>query len=172
MTYRKALCWICSAALAVLLAIPAFSQAGRGKAELKAGSGNITVDYGRPQLKGRDMISELKDGSFWRMGRNEATVLKTPTDLKFGSTTVPKGSYSLWLKKEGDKFMLVFNSQTGQWGTMHDPSKDVYSVEMKKASLPNSMETFTIDLKQASNGGDFVMSWGKTELSVPFEVGS
>jgi hypothetical protein len=106
------------------------------------------------------------------MGRNEATVIKTPTDLKFGSTTVPKGNYSLWLKKEGDKFMLVFNSQTGQWGTNHDPSKDVYSVEMKKVSLPTSVETFAIDLKPAPNGGDFVMSWGKTELSAPFEFGS
>jgi hypothetical protein len=48
------------------------------------------------------------------MGMNEATVFTTPVDLSFGATTVPKGSYSLWLKKEGAKYLLIFNSETGQ----------------------------------------------------------
>ena len=90
----------------------------------------ITIDYGRPSLKGRDMFSQLQDGAFWRLGRNEATVLTTPVDLAFGGTRVAKGAYSLWLKKSGDVFLLVFNAQTGQWGTQHDPAKDVASVTM------------------------------------------
>ena len=44
------------------------AQAVRGKAEMKAGAGAITVDYGRPSLKGRDMLSQLQDGASWRMG--------------------------------------------------------------------------------------------------------
>ena len=66
---------------------------------------------------------------------------------------------------------MVFNSQTGQWGTQHDPSKDVYKVDTKQESIPNSVETFTIDLKSASGGGVFQMEWGKTELSAPFTTG-
>jgi hypothetical protein len=157
-------------ALCAFLAAPVAAQAERGKAELKVGSGSMTVDYGRPSLKGRDMLSKLEDGAVWRMGMNEATVFTTPVDLSFGKTQVAKGSYSLWLKKEGAKYMLVFNSQTGQWGTNHDPSKDVHSVEMTSASLPSPVETFTIDLKGKGNGGDLDLAWGATKLSSAFVI--
>ena len=171
-TFEKALGWACGGMLSALLfAAPAGAQEARGKADLKAGPGAITVDYGRPSLKGRDMLSRLEPGSFWRMGMNEATVLTTPVDLTFGKTKVAKGSYSLWLKKDGEKFVLVLNSQTGQWGTQHDPAKDVYSVAMESAPLSSPMETFTIDLKGAPEGGELGLVWGATKLSSAFVLG-
>ena len=87
------------------------------------------------------------------MGRNEATVLTTPVDLAFGTTRVAKGAYSLWLKKTGESFQLVFNSQTGQWGTQHDPAKDVASVAMTKSPLAAPVETFTMGLAPARRAG-------------------
>jgi hypothetical protein len=172
MTLKKALGWTCFGMLSLILAVPASAQEGtRGKAEMKAGAGAITVDYGRPSLKGRDMLSQLQEGAFWRMGMNQATVLTTPVDLSFGATRVAKGAYSLWLKKTGDAFQLVFNSQTGQWGTQHDPAKDVVSVAMTKAALASPVETFTIDLTPATNGGAFALSWGATKLSAAFDAG-
>ncbi len=170
-TWAKASGWLFCGILSACLVAPAAAQASRGKAELKAASGAVTIDYGRPSLKGRDMLSKLEAGSFWRMGMNEATVLTTPVDLSFGPTKVAKGSYSLWLKKEGGKFELVFNSQTGQWGTQHDPSKDVYSVTLESASLPSPVETFTIDLEKAPKGGSFALSWGDTKLHQGFTLG-
>jgi Protein of unknown function (DUF2911) len=167
-TFGKLLSLVGCGLLAAFVAAPAAAQGARGKAELKAGSGSITIDYGRPSLKGRDMLSQLEEGAFWRMGMNEATVLTTPVDLAFGSTKVPKGAYSLWLKKQGDAFVLVFNSQTGQWGTSHDPSKDVYSVPLKAEPLSSPVETFTIDLKAAAKGGELSLSWGGTKLSSGF----
>jgi len=175
MTLKKTLGWACCAVLAAVLVAPASAQpaggaAARGKAEMKAGSGSITVDFGRPELKGRDMLSQLQDGAFWRMGMNQATVLTTPVDLTFGSTKIAKGSYSLWLKKAGEAFQLVFNSQTGQWGTQHDPSKDVSSVDMKKTPLASPVETFTIELAPSASGGSFDLSWGATKLDAPFQI--
>lgn len=154
----------------VLLTVSCFAQGGRGKAELKAGSGSITVDYGRPALKGRDMLSQLQTGQSWRMGSNQATVLATPVDLTFGSNKLSKGSYSLFLKKvDADKFELVLNSQTGQWGLQHEESKDLFGAAMKKDTLPSPVEIFTIDLKSAPNGGVLVLSWGTTQLSAEFQ---
>ncbi len=161
---------VCSL-LCGFLAAAVFAQGGRGKAELNAGGGGITVDYGRPALKGRDMLSKLNVGSFWRMGANQATVLTTPADLTFGSTKIAKGSYSLFLKREAaDTYHLVFNSQTGQWGTQHDVSKDVAGVPMKAQTVASPVEVLTIDLKPSSNGGTFVMTWGTTQLSADFAV--
>lgn len=169
-TFAKISGWLFCAVLSACLVAPASAQGSRGKAELKAASGAVTVDYGRPSLKGRDMLSQLEAGSFWRMGMNEATVLTTPVDLAFGPTKVAKGSYSLWLKKDAGKYQLVFNSQTGQWGTQHDPGKDVYTVALDSAELPSPVETFTIDLEKAPTGGEFGLSWGGTKLHKAFTL--
>lgn len=148
-----------------------YSQPERGKAELAVKGGTISVDYGRPSLQGRDMLGRLQIGGFWRMGMNQATTLVTPVDLSFGTVKIPKGSYSLWLLRSGDdNFQLVFNSQTGQWGSQHDPAKDVAKVSLKKTVLPNPVETFTIDLKGGPDQGVFSMSWGDVELSAEFTV--
>lgn len=169
-TFTTVVCWVGFATASTLLVAPAGAQGERGKAELKAGAGVISIDYGRPSLKGRDMFSQLKEGSFWRMGSNQATVLTTPVDLAFGKTAIAKGSYSLWLKKAGERFELVFNSQTGQWGTQHDPAKDVAGVTLKQDTLPAPVESFTVDLKAAPKGGDLGLSWGATRLSAAFEA--
>jgi hypothetical protein len=103
MNVKKALALIVCA----LLVSSCFAQMqmGRGptaekaKAELKVAAGSITIDYSRPALNGRDMLAQLKAGSFWRMGANQATILTTPADLTFGSVKVPKGAYSIWLKR-------------------------------------------------------------------------
>lgn len=154
----------------VFLVVSCFAQGNRGKAELKAGNGSITIDYGRPVLKGRDMLSQLPVGQFWRMGSNMSTTLATPVDLAFGSTNVPKGNYSLWLKRtDAEKFQLVFNSQTGQWGTQHDASKDAFQAPMKKDALSSPVETFTLDLKDAPKGGVIVLTWGTTQLLAEFQ---
>jgi len=154
----------------ILMAISCFAQMQRGKAEMPAGGSSITIDYGQPALKGRDMLSQLQAGQFWRMGNNQATVLTSPVDLTFGSIKVPKGAYSLWLKRtDQDAFELVFNTQTGQWGMQHDVSRDVHSVPMKKEALSSSVEVFKIDLNKAPKGGVFALSWGTTKLSAEFQ---
>jgi hypothetical protein len=156
--------------ICVLLVVSGFAQGSRGKAELQAGNGSITVDYGRPALKGRDMLSKLAVGEFWRMGSNMAAVFTTPVDLTFGSVKVPKGAYSIWLKLAApDKYELVFNTQTGQWGMQHDPSRDVHQVPLKKEPAASSVEVITIDLKGAPKGGVFALSWGTVALSAEFQ---
>jgi hypothetical protein len=158
-------------AVCVLLASTCLAQMGaRGKAELKAGDGSITIDYGQPALKGQDRLSQLQVGAFWRMGNNQSTTLKTPVDLTFGSVKVPKGAYSLWLKRSApEQFDLIFNSQTGQWGMSHDVSKDVYQTPLKKEAIKDSVETFNIKLDSAAKGGVLVLTWGTTQLKTEFQ---
>ena len=168
---RMRLSIVICALMCGILTIGALAQGSRGKAELKAGDGMITVDYGQPALKGRDMLSKLEVGQSWRMGSNAATTLTTPVDLVFGSTKIAKGTYTLTMKRESaDSFQLVFNSQTGQWGTQHDASKDVASVPMKKETLTSPVEVLTIELKPAAGGGTFSLSWGTLGCSADFKI--
>ncbi len=166
--------WVCASVLFMLsmMVMPLPAQSDRGSAELKAPGGNITVDYGRPQLKGRDPLTWQKDGSYWRMGMNSMTTLSTPADLLFGKSKLAKGTYGIWLLKvAADKYELVFNSDSSGMGMNHDKSKDVVSVPMKKGTVPAAVETFTIELKSAPKGGTFVMTWGTVQLSADFQFG-
>ncbi len=171
MTMRKTVMWLCCVLASALLVIPVFSQ-DRGTAELKAGTGKITIDYGRPQLKGRDPATWQKDGSYWRMGSNATTTITTPVDLVFGATKVPKGKYSLWLLKvSADKYMLVFNSSIPDMGMLHDNSTDVASVALQKEAASSSVEALTMDLTAAPGGGIFSLSWGMLKVTAKFDFG-
>jgi hypothetical protein len=59
------------------------------------GEGEVAVAYGRPSTRGRDIMSMMRPGSYWRLGADNDTMLKTQTPLRFGDATLPAGSYIL-----------------------------------------------------------------------------
>ena len=67
----------------------------RGEASATIGSAHVSIDYGRPMLKGRDPLSMIKPGQVWRLGANTPTTIDTDQDLLFGATRVPKGKHIL-----------------------------------------------------------------------------
>jgi len=126
----------------------------------------VSINYGRPTLRGRDLNQLIEVAHVWRLGMNQATTLSTKGDLKFGALDVPQGSYSLFAKKTGvEAWDLIINTQTGQWGTQRDASKDLGSVPLTVDQGTESVEQFTIEL---SPGGKFSMSWGTLRVSVSF----
>ncbi|MBP1623587.1 MAG: hypothetical protein H6Q07_1607 [Acidobacteria bacterium] len=168
MTHRNHLI-ICCIALLIASAL-VFAQSERGKSELKTPNGTMTLDYGRPSLQGRDMLAKLEVGQFWRLGKDEVTILSTPVNLAFGSTKIPKGTHGLWLKRAApDAFELVFNKQVTGHGMMHDAAKDVATVPLAKSAIPKSEETLAIDLLPASTGGTLAVRWGTTRLAANFQ---
>jgi len=52
---------------------------------------NISIEYGRPSLKGRPEAQMMPLGEPWRTGADEATVLKTDKPLKFGTLSLEPG---------------------------------------------------------------------------------
>lgn len=157
---------------ACMLILPILAQDDRGKAELNTPGGKILVDYGRPQLKGRDPLAWQKTGNYWRMGMNDMTTLHTPVPLLFDQARLDKGTYGLWLlKTSAERYELVLNSNTSGMGMNHEKSKDVLSVPLKKEAGAKPVETYTIELKNAPQGGTFLMTWGNVRLSADFRFG-
>jgi len=132
----------------------------------------ITIDYGRPFLKGRKVGQELAPyGKVWRTGADEATTLNTEIDLNIGGIKVPAGSYTLYTLPSEGTWKLIINKQTGQWGTKYDESQDLGRVDMKKTDLPQSVEQFTISFdKKGESTVDLNLDWENTRVSVALKV--
>jgi hypothetical protein len=147
----------------------------RGKAEIIfVGGKGVSVEYGRPSLKGRtaaDLLSQLNVGDFWRLGADKSTTFLTAADLQFAGVTVPKGEYSLWAQRgAGNSWKLVFNKQHGQWGMQHNTSLDLVSVPLKESKASNSAEMVTISLTKQGAGAVIAIQWGEMKLSADFKV--
>jgi len=136
------------------------------------GSAHVVVDYGRPHKRGREIFGTVVPwNQVWRTGANAATGFTTDADLKVGDTTIPKGSYTIWTLPSQSAAKLIVNSQTGQWGTEYDSTKDLARVDMTAGALPQPMETFTIGIDpQGDHGGVLRLQWDRTQYSLPFTV--
>jgi hypothetical protein len=150
-------------ALAVCATATTFAQGNpRGEAKATVAGKAVAIDYGRPSLKGRDMLGQAQVGQAWRMGADAATGLKTDADLAFGTVQVPKGEYILTATKvAADQWHLNVLSKA-------DRSKKVADVPLAVSKLEASVEQFTIDLKGEQDKGELKLSWGTTGLSAGF----
>jgi len=146
----------------------------RATAKISLAGKAVSVEYGRPSLKGRtvaQMLDQLQAGDFWRLGADKSTTFSTATDLQFGDVTVPSGEYSLWAQRgEGNSWKLVFNKQHGQWGTQHDASQDLVSVPLTETKAPHPEEMVTISLTKAGAGGVIAIQWGDMKLTADFKA--
>ena len=152
---------IALAALAVMVAVPALAQMNpRGEAKAMVAGKAVSIDYGRPSLKGRDMLGQAQVGQAWRMGADAATTLKTDADLSFGSVAVPKGEYILTATKVA--------ADTWHLNVLKADRAKVAEIPLTQGTLPQSVEMFTIALKGEKEKGEFEMHWGTTALKAAF----
>ena len=138
-----------------------------------AGS-DISVNYGRPSKRGREIfggLADMKWGMVWRMGANEATHFTTSKSLDFGGKMVPAGTYTLFaLLDQGGKWELIVNKQTKQWGTAYDAKQDLVRIPMKVSALPSVVEKMEIMVTPAGKGGELAVQWDKTKAVAAFTV--
>lgn len=142
---------------------PAASSAcdlGGGKA--------IKTDYSSPRAKGRKVYGELVPfGEVWRTGANEATTFVTSAGIKVGGKDVPAGSYTIFTIPNADKWTLIINKKTGEWGIPYKyESDELARVDMKVSKLPSPVENFTIAYDKNGGGCTLRIDWESTRASV------
>jgi hypothetical protein len=130
----------------------------------------ITVDYGRPYMKGRKIMGGLVPyGKVWRTGADEATTLTTDKAIQIGGTAVPAGKYTLYTLPGENEWQLIINKQTGQWGTQYDQAQDLARVPLKKGATPAPVEQLTITIDKSAG---LKIAWENTELTAPVTAGT
>jgi hypothetical protein len=141
---------------------------------------SITITYSSPKVNGRagklfgqdGQIGKDKTYPVWRAGANAATVLHTDGDLDIGPLSVPKGDYTLYVDVSNpDSWTLIINTQTGQWGTVYDKTKDLGRIQMTMSKPAETIE----DLKYTIRGtggqaATLTLAWENHIATVLFTV--
>ncbi len=132
----------------------------RGETRAEFSGGKVTIEYGRPSLKGRDIKSMIYPGEQWRLGADGDTTLATEVGLKFGDASVPSGNYILRAKfLAEDKWHLLIH------GTDYSKVAEVPMTFEKKSS---EVDRLTLTVEGQEKSGTLTVVWGKLSLSVGF----
>lgn len=138
----------------------------RKKLDASLGNIEITVDYGSPLAKGRELWGGLVPyDAIWRTGANEATNLETSGDLLVEGELLPAGHYSMFTIPTAGEWTVVFNGQPAQWGAYnHDPALDVLRVTATpiESEMSESMEF-------DASGNTLSLHWGTLALPIQIE---
>ncbi len=174
----RKIAWVSAAIVTLLCAALLIAQEDKSKRPSPPGTAEVTlkgkkisIDYSRPSLRGRKMETLTPAGKVWRTGANEATALSTEADLDIGGTSVPAGKYTLYTVPSPDKWTLIINKQTGQWGTVYNKDQDLARVDMNVGKLDQPVEQFTMAFdKKSDDAADLVLTWETTKVSVPVKA--
>jgi len=132
---------------------------------------NVVVAYSRPYKRGRVIFGNIVPwNQVWRTGANAATMFTTDKDLVFGTTVIPAGKYTLWTVPTPTGAKLIFNSETGQWGTDYHSDKDFVRVDLAGKQISPPVEQFVIGVAPRGPGGVISFTWDDRQYSAPFTV--
>ena len=184
-----------SLAAALVLTTAAYAQEAqnpRGNTSATVGGKKVTVNYGRPALKGRKMdelLKQLPEDRMWRAGENQVTILTTEGPILLGGKRVEAGTYSLYVNApaSGD-WSIVLNTDKGvplgqiwdkapdnlknePWPRLGDYTKsvaksEVARVPMKTGAASTPAENLTVSFAPAGNGATMTLAWGDKTWSV------
>jgi len=108
-------------------------------------------------------------GEVWRTGANDATTFVTTANLTVEGKDVPAGSYTIFTVPAQDKWTLIINKKTGEWGIPYKyQSDELARVPMQASSTSGPVENFTINYGQNGGSCTLQMSWENTQASVTF----
>ncbi len=125
-----------------------------------------------------DKLETLGDGEVLELIYGKPFKFWTGADLAFEDVEVAAhnhgptypGVYSLWLKREGDGWKLVFNHLADVWGTMHMADHDAGETPLTFRMLAEPAATTEGSLEATDGGGRLVIRWGSMEWSTPFQL--
>ena len=169
----RTLCPLFCAVLMAASTLPVLAQRGddsgrvskNGKVEGTIDGVEVTLQYGRPGVKGRKVWGDLVPyGEVWRTGADEATTITFSGDVEIGGEKLAAGTYGLFTLPGEQEWIIIFNKIAQQWGAFnYDAGQD--SLRVTTTAGPAEHEE---QMDFAIEGSSVVLHWEK--LAVPFEV--
>lgn len=164
---RKIHMTLATALVLALTSLPSLAHGQeRGTAKATVGKAQVSIEYGRPELKGRDMFSKMQVGAVWRIGANDPTTLTTDADLDFAGKRLAKGKHILLARlAEGRKWSLLASSK----GVFQfEEGAILAETPLTLTTAKDSVEQLTITLEAHGDKGTIEIAWGTSRLSGSF----
>ena len=164
---RKILTLFITAMALVVTSLPSLAHGQeRGTAKATVGKAHVSIEYGRPELKGRDMLGKMQPGAVWRIGANEATTLTTDADLDFAGKRLAQGKHILIARLgEGGKWSLAASTKGA---FQFEASAVLAEIPLTLTTAKDSAEQLTITLGAQGDKGTIEIAWGTARLSGSF----
>ena len=144
------------------------------KIEQKVGLTDVTLEYSRPSMRGREVFGDLVPfGKMWRTGANKNTMITFSDDVTIDGQSLKAGSYAIFVTPSEKSWDIVFYSDTQNWGTPGewDSAKVAAKTTVEIAIMPTKVETFTIVLGNLTNSSaELGLIWETTYAGITFEV--
>ena len=151
--------------------IPAASP--RQSVDQQFSMSKISLDYGRPAVKGRKVFGELVPfGQVWRAGANSATKITFEQSIDFGGKVVPAGTYGVFVIPQEKEWKIILNKDANQWGAYsYDERLNIIDITVPTQKLTEAQEVFEIALNpKDENNVDMVFKWDLTKVIVPLKT--
>jgi hypothetical protein len=186
---------VLTAVAALTLASTGLAQDSRGSATATVAGQQVSIDYGQPELKGRDLgelMKQLPPDRIWRAGENQVSTLTTKADLMIGGTKVPAGKYSVYVHAgESGEWSFILNKDLGvplgkifdgapdnmknePWPHLGDyteaiKAQEVVRAPMKRVENAPKTEKFTMSFAEQGEGAELTLAWGDQAWKVSLQ---
>ncbi len=144
------------------------------KVEQKVGLTDVTLEYSRPNMRGRTIFGDLVPyGKVWRTGANANTKITFGDDVMVGGKTLKAGSYAIYTIPNKDSWEILFYSDANNGGVPQnwDDAKVAAKVSAQVYPMPIAIESFTITFDDlTSNSANIGILWENVYVSATFEV--
>jgi len=169
-----ALSLICLAIFTANAQVEMPSPSPTAKLSQKVGLTDVSIEYSRPSMKGRQIFGNLVPyGKIWRTGANMATKLTFGDDVKIGGKDLKAGTYSLFTIPGEKEWTVIFNKNANQSGTAsYKEEEDAVKVTIPAIDIaPIKVETFLINIEGVKATSALIeIIWESTVVQVPLEV--
>jgi len=133
----------------------------------------ITIDYSRPQVRGRDSLFGGVEpwGAVWTPGANFATTLEVNRPIKLDGHPIAPGKYSLWLVIQPNEWTMVIDPRAHMYHFPYpDSTADQIRYPVKPGAGPfTEMLSFTFEDVHGDEG-TLLLRWGTTQVTFHLEA--
>ena len=139
------------------------------KVEQQFSMTKISVDYGRPGVKGRKVFGELVPfGKVWRAGANSATKVTFEQNVEVGGKEVKAGSYALFVIPMEKEWKVMLNKDANQWGAYaYDEKLNVAEFTVPVQKLADKQEWFEIAVNPVDiHSAEMLIKWDMTKVAI------
>ncbi len=148
------------------------SKSPRAAVTQTIGLAEVSIHYGRPAVKNRDIYNDrsvipgMQMGS-WTAGAGHCTQLRLSKAVKIEGKELPAGDYCLFMDINGEAVQLNINPEHWQEAAFsYDAAKNVLEIPIKLQASPILTEWLQYTFENLTNdAATVVMRWGDKQVA-------